>query len=306
MVPRVADSGLRRSTLDWLLEPRNPSARYLTLTRLLGQSADAPHVRASRSAIAGAAPARDVLVAQYPQGYWMHPGIGYSPCYRATIWQILILAQLGMARCDRLDRAVGHLFEENQHSDGAFRASREEGDTPIGLNGSILWAVETLGYGDTPEVEQAWSWLAREVQMSGAGWASVRGSKASWSAVKALWAANAVPPQRRRDPIRIVRTAAAQWLLDRAPDPVAGDSCWFPLTFPLTRAADTLQWMAVLTDAGYGRDPRLSFARTELARRRHADGTWPLERVPGKLWADFGELHKPNKWMTIRVLATLR
>jgi prepilin signal peptidase PulO-like enzyme (type II secretory pathway) len=36
------------------------------------------------------------------------------------------------------------------------------------------------------------------------------------------------------------------------------------------------------------------------------DGRWPLERVPGKMWASIGEIGRPNKWITLRALALNR
>ncbi len=296
-------TGLRDRTLAWLLEPSNPSARYLTLTTVLRRGEEGPEVQASRASIPQAAPAHEILLAQYPQGYWMHPGIGCSPRYRATLWQILILAQLGMPRCPAVDRAVEHLFEANQQDDGAFRASKEPGDVPMGLNGSLLWALETLGYGEAPSVERAWSWLAGEIDTHGLASEGGSGGARAQGAVKVLWAANAVPSERRRGAVELVGREAAALLLDAPPERWGDDPRWFRLTFPLTEGADLLQWMAVLVDAGYGDDPRLAPARSWLARKGRPDGTWPLERVPGKLWADVGALDEPNKWVTVRALA---
>lgn len=302
MVPDVGESDPRSRTLAWLLQPSNPSARYLTQTKVLGRSEAAPEVRATRAAIPQAGPARDILLAQYPQGYWMHPGVGYSPRYRATVWQILLLAQLGMPRCERLDRAVEHLFDANQREDGAFRASKEPGDTPIVLHASLLWALEALGYGNAPQVEGAWSWLVQDVEVHGLRASGAGGATPSPGAVKVLWAVNALPPHRRSGAVERVSRAAATSLLDAPPHRAESDSLWFRLTFPLTEGADLLQWMEVLVGAGYGDDPRLGVARSWLARKRGPLGTWSLERMPGKLWADFGELGEPNKWITVRAL----
>jgi hypothetical protein len=289
--------------LTWLLEPRNPSARYLALTRLLHRPADAPDVLAARKAIPQANPARDILMAQYPQGYWIHSGIGCSPRYRATLWQILSLAQLGMARNAALDQAVEHVFEVNQREDGAFRASREPGDTPACLNGSLLWALETLGYGDTAAVRRAWSWLARTVEDYGLQATYADGKMCPWAATKVVWATNAVPERRRTQGQQMLGDTAAALLLNDVPDPSRGDPRWSRLTFPLAHSADLLQWLEVLDDAGYGEDRRLDAARSWVAGRRLPDGTWPLERTPGKQWADFGTVGEPNKWVTLRALA---
>ena len=75
--------------LPWLLEPENPSARYLALTGLLDRPASDAEVTAARAEIANWGPVRAILDAQWPEGYWMRPGVGYSPKYRATVWQVI-------------------------------------------------------------------------------------------------------------------------------------------------------------------------------------------------------------------------
>jgi hypothetical protein len=180
------------------------------------------------------------------------------------------------------------------------------GDAPICLNGSLLWALETLGYGDTSQVARAWVWLAEHVEAAGFGEAHAEGSVCPWGAVKVLWAANAVREGRETDALESLRQAAIQSLLDGPPDPGQDDGRWFRLTFPLAHSADLLQWLAVLVEGGCEDDSRLKFAWTWLARKRLPDGRWPLERVPGKTWADFGEVGEPNKWVTLRALALSR
>ena len=294
---------LPNDVLAWLLEPRNPSSRTLALTQLLHRPADDSDVLAVRRAIPRATPARDILLAQYPQGYWMHPGIGYSPRYRATLWQILFLAQLGMGRNAALDRAVEHVFDTNQREDGAFRASKQRDDTPACLNGSLLWALETLGYGEAAEVQRAWSWLAGTVANDGLAATYADGKACPWAAAKVLWATNAVLEERRSSAVRMLEETTAGLLLGEVPDPARGDRRWVRLTFPLAHSADLLQWLAVLVEAGYGHDRRLDPARSWLAGKRLPDGTWPLEHSPGKRWADFGSVGEPNKWVTLRALS---
>ena len=75
------------------------------------------------------------------------------------------------------------------------------------------------------------------------------------------------------------------------------------MTFPQMEGVDVVAWLEVLVEAGHRDDPRLSPARAWLARRRRPDARWPLDRIPGKLWADVGAPGEPNKWMTIRALA---
>jgi hypothetical protein len=194
------------------------------------------------------------------------------------------------------------LFEANQREDGPFRAGKGPRDTPACLNGSLLWALEALGYGDAAEVRRAWSWLAQQVEDYGFDATHANGEVCPWGAVKVLWAANAVPEGRQLGAVESLRDVAVQSLLAAPPDPVCDDLGWFRLTFPLAQSADLLQWLAVLAEAGCGDDPRLDVAWSWLARKKLPDGRWPLERVPGKVWANFGEIGRPNKWITLRAL----
>jgi hypothetical protein len=106
--------------------------------------------------------------------------------------------------------------------------------------------------------------------------------------------------------VESLRDAALESLLDAPPDPERDDPRWFQLTFPLAHSADLLQWLTVLAETGCGDDPRLDVAWSWLARKKRPDGRWPLERVPGKQWTEFGQIGRPNKWITLRTLALNR
>lgn len=314
MVSPIEGREPRDPVLEWLLERGNPSVRYLAFTQLLGRPQDDPDVIASQRAISRLSPARDILQAQYPQGYWVSPGIGYSPRYRATIWQILFLAQLGMARDDPLDRAVEHLFDANQREDGAFRASKERGDTPACLNGALLWALETLGFGEGAPVQRAWSWLAQMVEDYGLAGTYADGVVCPWAAVTVLWATTAVPPGRRNTAVEWLSRTTADLALQGLPDVASLESAFsrnwpadsIRLTFPLAHSADLLQGLRVLIAAGCGGARRLDSARAWVAGKMLPNGTWPLERTPGPQWTAYGPVGQPNKWVTLRALSVTR
>ncbi len=313
MASVVGEAWPRDPVLTWLLEPSNPSARTLTLTELLGRPDDDRDVLTSRAAIPSTRPARDILLAQYPQGYWMHPGIGFSPRYRATVWQIIFLAQLGMTRSAPLERAVEHLFQANQREDGAFRASKEAGDTPACLNGALLRALETLGFGDAEPVRRAWSWLADTVDRYGLASTYSDGVACPCGAAHVLWATGAVPEGRQDPMVGRLSQSAVEVLLENPPQVIPSGSsaprqesqAGVALTFPLADRADPLHWMSVLVEAGYGADGRVRGIRRWVKDKMLPDGTWLLERTPGPQWATYGAPGEGNKWVTLRALRVL-
>ena len=66
---------VRSDPIAWLLEPDNPSVRYLTLRHLLEQSEDDPEVQAARAAIPHSQVVERIFTRQSPDGSW--GGSGY-------------------------------------------------------------------------------------------------------------------------------------------------------------------------------------------------------------------------------------
>jgi hypothetical protein len=90
-------------TIRWLLEPEDPSVRYLTLIDLLGESARSPEARRAAAAIPRAPLVRALLDGQKPDaGFGVHP---YAKWVGAH-WRLVSLVELGIPARDRLARAA--------------------------------------------------------------------------------------------------------------------------------------------------------------------------------------------------------
>ena len=155
-------SKLNGDLLPWLLEPENPSVRYLALRDLLDRDENNRDVLAAKAAILQSAPVKKIIAAQKTEGYWAKAGVGYSPKYKATDWQILFLAELGADGTNHLvQRGCEYLLTHAQATRGGFSAMANA--VPSGaihcLNGNLIWALVTLGYYDD-RVRAAVDWLA--------------------------------------------------------------------------------------------------------------------------------------------------
>ena len=150
---------LKADSTLWLLELDNPSVRYFTLTDLLERPPPDAEVRQAKAAIMASEPVRKILDAQYPDGYWIKPGIGYSPKCRATVWQVIFLADLGATRTEQIEKACQHIFQHAQRPDGAFIANKGKSGAVICLNGNLLRSLLWFGYGDAPHVQRGLAWL---------------------------------------------------------------------------------------------------------------------------------------------------
>ncbi len=303
---------LRGDPLPWLLEPTNPSVRYLTLTQLLDRPEDDPQVQAARGQIEGSRPVQEILAAQYPAGYWMRPGIGYSPKYRATLWQIIFLAELRMQRNEALDRAVVHAIRQAQRPDGHFIANRERGGAILCLHGNLLRALVLLGYGEEPAVQRGWEALAQAVERGGFHCRYNGGLPCAWGAVKALRAIVTLPSERRPPILEQALAAAADFLLAHDPmaatypTPTRPSPRWFQLGFPPTHEADLLELLEALVAAGRGDDERLLPLLRWLLARQDEAGRWRLGRTPSPTWTAFETVGRPSRWITWRALRLLK
>ena len=321
----------KANPLHWLLEEdtENPSVRYFALRDLLGQSESDAEVRAARSAIMRIGPVPLILEAQQPSGTWVKPGSGYSPKYRATVWSLLILAELGADPYEpRIRRGCEYLLEHSLASNGAFSAY--QGLSPSGtihcLNGNLLFALQRLGLGSDPRLQTVIDWLARAIlgeqpiQFYASGTSGPNfscginlGQACGWGANKAMRGLLEVPKQRRTPLIERALQAGADFLLSR--DPAVADypytkrvsSTWFKLGFPLSYWSDVLETVANLVELGFGENPRLQPALEWIIAKQDSQGRWKLENtLNGKMWVDIEAKGKPSKWITLRALRVLK
>ena len=320
-------SKLNGDPLPWLLEAENPSVRYLTLRDVLDRPKNDRDVLAAKAAILRSAPVKKILAAQKTEGYWAKAGVGYSPKYKATDWQILFLAELGADGTNHLvQRGCEYLLTHAQATHGGFSAMANA--VPSGaihcLNGNLIWALVTLGYYDD-RVRAAVDWLAGAITgddfdafnalVPGPGFRCGANMKqpCAWGAVKSLRALAAVPKEWRTPRVKKATEMATAFLFSRnlaqaaCPYTARVSSEWFKFGFPLSYTSDVLEALLALTEAGYGSDPRLKNAVALVFSKQDAQGRWAMKHsLNGKMWADIEEKGKPSKWVTLRALRVLR
>jgi len=307
--------------LMWLLEPDNPSARYLALTRLLDRPEDDLEVAAARAAIPGWGPARAMLDAQWPEGYWVGPGVGYSPKHKATVWQVIFAAALGAPCSEAIGRACTYLLDHSRLPDGLFSAYRTAGGAIACLNGNLLRAMFQLGFHDA-RLDASLEAMAGMVLHNGFRCRfnahsplparMSDGLPCAWGAIKVLGACAQVPAERRSEAVRGAIEMGSQFLL--AGDLAAGgyttagspSALWQAFGFPLGYTADVLEALEVLAQAGVKGHPRQTAALELVQSKRDATGRWSLEHTPGNTWGRFGATGQPNKWVTLRALHVLK
>jgi hypothetical protein len=322
---------LKGDSLSWLLEPDevNPGVRYFALRDLQDRAETDPEVIQAGRAVMAIGPVPVILNAQAPEGYWAKPGGGYSPKYRGTVWQIILLAELGADPTDeRVRRGCEYLLNHSLASNNAFAARQRPVPSSAlhCLNGNLLSALLRLGYGTDPRVQAALAWQVQAITGQGQiryypsgtnapGFACAvnLGQPCGWGATKAMKALLAIPSEQRSPLVQQAIEVGADFLLSR--DPAVADypytgrvsASWFKFGFPLSYWSDVLETAAVLVELGYGADPRLSNTLRFILSKQDGQGRWRLENtLNGKMWIDIEQKGQPSKWVTLRALRVLK
>jgi hypothetical protein len=326
----IESKRLNTDALDWLLEadPNNPGVRFFALRDLSALPAGDLKVRQAQSDVMASGPVPAILDAQYPAGYWVKPGGGYSPSYRATIWQIIFLAELGADPTDEhVRRGCEYLLGHSIAASGGFSMSQRPVPSSVVhcLNGDLLCALLRLGYSADPRVQAALDWQTQAITgqdgvryyksgTSGPGFECGynQGQPCAWGATKVIKALASVPPQQRTPAVERAIQAGVQFLLSH--DLAVADypyterinSSWFRFGFPLSYRSDILETADALAQLGYAADPRLANARQFILSKRDKRGHWKMETsLNGKMWTDVEEKGKPSKWVTLRAMRVL-
>jgi hypothetical protein len=326
---------LKGDSVAWLLEKADPGVRYLALRDLKDLPYDDRELRAACKAAHQHGPIAAILDAMADEGYWFKPGPGYSPKYRATVWSLILLAQLGatVAEDQRLARACAYLLDNNLCEGGQFSTSTAPSGTVDCLQGNMCWALRELGC-DDPRLKQAFEWMARTV--TGEGIAPLTDKQAvvcyykykcgpnfacsvnnqrpcGWGAVKVMLAFSAIPVKQRTPLMKRAIKQGADFLFSVDPasatyptrNDAKPDRRWWKFGFPVFYVTDLLQNVEALAALGYGGDTRLANALALIRDKQDEHGRWPLE-IDYQTRVDFGPKKQPNKWVTLRALRALK
>ncbi len=194
--------------INWLLEEDNPPVRYLTLTRLLGQSSASPEVRRAKARLMDYEITKQIL--RHASDFWADDQERAYWKYTGKYWQLIFLGQF---LADGRDPRV---------ADGV-KATIAQRDwvTPSGgqcLTSNLLAAFMRLGYVDDPVVRDEIEALALRIIADG----GLRCKAMAYSLLPQCYMAQPkillcfaeVPPKERSAAIRRAINLVVKNLLD--------------------------------------------------------------------------------------------
>lgn len=339
MIPRKQNPAPSRASVlnadptAWLLEKNNPAVRSLALTWILDRPESDSEVREARSDAMRRGVIPKILAKQQAGGYWEAPGLFYRAKYKGTVWQMIILAELGAdGRDERIAKAGEFLLNASQDAEsGGFSydtAARRGGGRPSEvipcLTGNAVWSLMRLGLGDDPRVRRGIDWIVQTQRFDDGIRHAPKGGTYDrfpqcWGkhtchmgAVKALKALAAVPVERRTPKIRETIEQGVDYMLKHHIFRKSHDlnsiskPGWLRLGFPRMYQTDILEILDILTRLGC-RDGRMQEAVDILLSKQNASGAWKLEDTfNGRFQTNIERKGEASKWVTLHALAVLK
>jgi hypothetical protein len=327
-------SVLHADSTGWLLETDNPSVRYFTLRDVLEKPGNDPEMREAKQEIMSTGVVPNILRKQKKDGYWDEPERFYNAKYKGTVWQLMILAELGAdGRDDRIKKACEFILSASQdiesggfsYSSSVKKGGGRHNEVVPCLTGNMVWSLIRLGYLTDSRLQRGIEWITNFQRFDDRisevlkGWPYDRLKTGCFGkhschmgAVKTLKALAEIPEKKRSASMKQTIEKGAEYFLlhhvfksshnlNRVPKPG-----WLKFGFPLMYQTDALEILGILTQLGYD-DERMSEAIDLVVSKQNDEGKWMLENTfNGRYHVNIEQKGKPSKWITLHALRTLK
>ncbi len=312
---------------------KQPSVRYFALVDLLEKPETSSEVIGAKNQIMEAGVVPKILSKQTEQGFWDAPDRYYTAKYTGTVWQLLILAELGAnPKDERIKKACEFIFENSQDlQSGGFSVwhskklggGRHSGVIPC-LTGNMVWSFIKLGFYGDSRLQRAINWIAQYQRFDDGestapkGWpydkltACFSKHSCHMGVVKSLKGLAAVPFEDRSEAVNDTIKQGVEYLLIHHIHKKSHDLTqvskpgWLRFGFPLMYQTDVLEILNILTSLGY-KDERMQEAVDLVISKQDAFGRLTLKNTfNGRFQTDIEQKGKPSKWITLNALRALK
>ena len=305
---------LKALASSWLLESTNPAVRFFTLTDVMGRPHEDKQASREREKILEYAPVKALHQAQRGKGHWPPSNTCYEPKFTSTVWQLILLGEIGVPRTPWIESALEQFLNQHQMQNGAFCCPAIGGEEQLEeepcLMGNMLRTLLFFGYGEDSRVKKALEWMP-EMQFEDGGWNcdhpgfQFDGGKLNWgsarydpthssvmSTIEPLWAYSEIPRPRWTKKMKRSIEEGAEFLLAhriykshrdwssielRDMDKIFTGNLVTKFHFPMYYYYDALHGLRVLTKLGYHDDERIRDAVLLMLSKMTPEGRWLLD-----------------------------
>jgi len=301
--------------VDWLLDSKTPSIRYLTARDLLHLSDSSPQMRLAQHAIMNNGLVPAIFAKQTASGQWANEHSYYTPKYVSTHWSLMLLTELCVDPIDmRFQRGVDYMLKATAAQ--MCDLLKGEDRSLACFWGNLLRYALYAGRGDDPRVQSIVEYLVSGITV-GQGCCHHNGDySCAWGVVRALWGLAALKQIPQHVDIQDAVEQGLHFLVDSfnlieanypTPDHGKVHPMWFKLNFPLFYQADILFTLRVLADLNRLDHPNAVAALDWLDGQRLPNGRWhgssPFRQ---RTWRELGDSEETARWVSLQSAGILQ
>ncbi|MBN1877175.1 MAG: hypothetical protein JXA33_23330 [Anaerolineae bacterium] len=293
---------LKRDPVPWLLDPVNPSARFLTLRYIFGKSEQS--LRSEYTYIYEWQVFKDLVHHWDRVNFWGRVHIPYYGGPMGNFGTLHLLAQMGVPRFPEVDPVCEDLLNYGRRIDGSF-APEDSLEAPwlcyTGMALQILWH---FGYAEDARVQSAWralveTILQRPVFLN----CPMQGGECQWGLVKALGALLKASPEQRTLEDEAAISVLCQRLLNYAYDFSGREADWLKPTFPRYYNSDIIELCHILAQTPCRLNLRFAELVQRLPKLQTDEGRWCKMRATPVLPIE--RIFQPSRWLTFEAARAL-
>ncbi|HAL73457.1 MAG TPA: nitrogen fixation protein NifH [Clostridiales bacterium] len=319
--------------IQWLTGPDDPAVYHQTMTTLLGRISDDPEVAAARLAAMSTGLIHQIFLTMNADGSWGDPLRFYNDKYTGSVWNLLLLAELGADPADgNVHQACEFILNNSQSPESSGFSYTHSAKTGGGLasgvipclTGNMVFSLIRPGYLDDPRVQKAIDWIttwqrADDGESQPPRNANYDRFEMCWGkhschmgVAKAFKALAAIPADQRSPSVLAKINELGEYFLKHYLYKRSHDLAevakpgWLKPGFPLMYQTDILELLDIFASLGWW-DERLRDALEIIKGLQKPDGRWILENsFNGKMLVRIEQKGKPSKWITLRALRVLK
>ncbi len=319
-----------QETIDWLLEPDNPSVRYWTLQYLQDKTPNHPEVVQAQDSVMESSCVRNILEKQREEGHWEQYHDMYLPKYTTTTHNLLILAEFGAKKTSQIEKAMeyiylfqrdsGHFLMDLPKTDKGKASTVKDGCC---YDGNILFYLVHFGYLDDPRTKKLIDFQMDYHSDDVGGWkcrafpidkSKVFPVNCFMGRMKVLKAFSRIPQNNWSKDMKRIINQEVEIVLEneiykylRNPDGSRKEKAgWKRFGFPLFYQSDILEVLDILTALGV-QDDRMQESIDYTISAKEPSGRWLLkDTFNGKMLCEIDTKNEPSKWITLRASSVLK
>lgn len=291
-----------RDPVPWLLDPANPSARFLTLKHIFEKPASRLIEEGQR--ILDWKPIKQIRHHWSDTNFWGRADNPYYGGQAGNFGTLYLLAQVSTPRFPEAATACENLLTRGRRSDGHF-APEGAGAAPWHSYTSMALSILThFGFGDDPRVESAWEALNEGIRNDPNHLGCVMGDRACRAgAIKALSAlihcgAETMTPN---DPN--VLDHLCKYLLAHNYDWERKDADWALPRFPRFYDTDLFELCHVVAHTSYRLHAGYLPIVQRMVRMQDQEGRWSKLKATHILPEE--RIFQPSRWLTFEAVHAL-